>query len=356
MNEEREKKTKNGSFQKIANSIIKIEKYPDMASEGLGRAFIYITKVVSILAIIVCMGMMYQTYQMFREGIGYLQNEFPEFSYQEGILEVNSEQTIIISEEHSYVGRTIIDTKTEDEKIINQYMNEIEKVGNGMIVLKNKVILKNGTVAGTISYNYKELLEPIGIKQFTKQNVIDYINSPQIITVYVSAFLTIFAYSFMLYLLTTLSNAIFLSLFGYLATWFARIKIRYLAVFNMAIYALTLSIFLNMLYIAVNIFVDFKIEYFQVMYITVAAIYLVAAIFLLKTEFIKTQAELIKIAEEQEIIRKEMQEKEEQEKKEKEENEKKGKEDEKKQEENEKEEKKSQKKVGDNEEPQSSNA
>lgn len=361
MNEEREKKTKKGFFQKVGDSIINIEKYPDMASEGLGRAFIYIAKVVSILAIILCLGMMYQTYQMLREGIGYLQNEFPEFSYQEGILEVNSEQKLTISEDDSYVGRTIIDTKTEDEKIINQYMNEIEKAGNGMIVLKNKVILKNGTVAGTISYNYNELLEQIGIKQFTKQNVIDYMNSSQIITLYVSAFITIFAYSFIMYLLTTLSNAIFLSLFGYLATWFARIKMRFLAVFNMAIYALTLSIFLNMLYIAINILIDFKIEYFQVMYVTVAAIYLVAAIFLLKTEFMKTQAELMKIAEEQEIVRKEMQEKEEQEKKEqeekeKEQTEKRDKEEEKKQKENEQEEKKNDKKVGDNEEPQSSNA
>ena len=322
MSEEKEKKKedtlKKGFFQKIANSITKIEKYPDMAAEGLGKAFTYIVKIVAILAIVLCLGTLFQTYQMLQEGIQYLQNEFPEFSYKDGILDVSSDERLTISEDDSYVGRTIIDTKVEEEQTINQYINEIEKSGNGMIILKDKIILKNGAVAGTINYYYKELLDKIEITEFTKQNVIQYANSWQVISLYVSVFITIFIYSFIMYLLTTLSNAIFLSIFGYLTTWIARIKMRFLAVFNMSIYALTLSIFLNILYIVVNLFIDFHMEYFQVMYVAVAAIYLVAAIFLLKTEFVKQQMELMKIVEVQEMVKKEMEEKEQQEKQEQE--------------------------------------
>lgn len=307
-----------GFFQKVWNAITKIEKYPDMAAEGLGKAFSYISKVVAILAIVLCLGTLYQTHKILQEGIQYLQNEFPEFSYKEGKLDVLAEKRLTISEDDSYVGRTIIDTKTEEEQVVNQYIDEVTKAGSGMIVLKDKVILKNGAVAGTINYNYSELLGQMGIQEFTKQTVIDYANSTQVITLYVSIFLTIFIYSFIMYLLTTLSNAVFLSVFGYLTTWIARIKMRFLAVFNMSIYALTLSIILNMLYIAVNIFIDFKMEYFQVMYVAVSAIYLVAAIFLLKTEFMKQQAELMKIAEAQEIVRREMQEQEEKERREQE--------------------------------------
>lgn len=307
-----------GFFQKVWNAITKIEKYPDMAAEGLGKAFSYICKVVAILAIVLCLGTLYQTHKILQEGIQYLQNEFPEFSYKEGKLDVLAEKRLTISEDDSYVGRTIIDTKTEEEQVINQYIDEVTKAGSGMIVLKDKVILKNGAVAGTINYHYGELLGQMGIQEFTKQTVIDYANSTQVITLYVSIFLTIFIYSFIMYLLTTLSNAVFLSVFGYLTTWIARIKMRFLAVFNMSIYALTLSIILNMLYIAVNIFIDFEMEYFQVMYVAVSAIYLVAAIFLLKTEFMKQQAELMKIAEAQEIVRREMQEQEEKERREQE--------------------------------------
>lgn len=93
---------------------------------------------------------------------------------------------------------------------------------------------------------------------------------------------------------------------------------RYVAIFNMSIYALTLSVLLNVIYIAVNAFITFNMEYFSVMYSAVAAIYLVAAILILKSEFIKKQQELIKIAEAKEIIKKEEQSKQEEEKEEKE--------------------------------------
>lgn len=90
-----------------------------------------------------------------------------------------------------------------------------------------------------------------------------------------------------MYLLTIISNVVLLSFFGYITTLLARIKMRYVAVFNMSAYALTLSVILNMLYVAVNIFVTFNMEYFQVMYVAVAAIYLVAAILILKADFMK---------------------------------------------------------------------
>ena len=161
--EEQENKTlKKGFFKKVWNSISKIEKYPDMAAEGLGRAFIYMCKLVAILAIVICLGIMYQTYQMIQEGTNYLQNEFPDFS---------SEEEIIIPEENSYVGKTIIDTKVQDEQTINSYINEIEDAGNGIIILKDKIILKNNAVSGTISYNYNEILGQMKITQFTKQIV-----------------------------------------------------------------------------------------------------------------------------------------------------------------------------------------
>lgn len=176
----------------------------------------------------------------------------------------------------------------------------------------------------------------MGITEFTKQTVIDYANSTKVINLYVSMFITIFIYSFMMYLVTTLSNAVFLSIFGYFAAWIARIKMRFVAIFNMGIYALTLSTILNILYIAINIFIDFNMEYFQIMYVSVAAIYLVAAIFILKTEFLKKQAELMKIAEAQEIVRRELEQKEQEEKEEKEkkERQKKDKEEEKKKKDN----------------------
>ena len=108
-----------------------------------------------------------------------------------------------------------------------------------------------------------------------------------------------------LYTLSTLTDALILSALGYITTIIARLKMRFPAIFNMAVYSLTLSLILNIIYIAVNIFIDFNITYFQVMYTSVAYIYLVAAIFIIKSEFMKKQAELMKIIEEQEKVKQE---------------------------------------------------
>ena len=313
-NNQSEKVKKQGFFKKVWYSITKIERYPEMAAQGLGKAFSYICKVVAILAIILCFGSMYQAYQILQEGVAYLQNEFPEFSYSDGILSIDSENPITISAEDSYVGEAIIDTKTEDQQTVNQYISEIEQSGDGIVVLNNRVIVKTSSISGTISYEYDQMLNQVGVTEFNKQDLINYINSSQMYNFYISIFLTIFVYSFAMYLLTTLSNAVFLAVFGYLVTWIAKIRMRFVAVFNMAVYSLTLSTILNMMYIAINIFVPFAMEYFQVMYVTVAAIYLIAAIFLLKSEYIKRQAELMKLAEAQELVKKELEQKEEEEK------------------------------------------
>lgn len=308
-------------FKKVYNSIVKIEKYPDMAAQGFPKAISYITKLVVILAIVLCLGMVYQTHGLIQDGVNYLQNEFPDFSYKDGTLTVNSEEPIII-EDSPVMGMAIIDTTTEDENKVNEYITSIEQAGDGIVVLKDRVILKNISVTGTINYNYKDVLSQMKIQEFTKQDVINYANSTQIVNLYISVFITMFVYAFIMYFITTISNAFLLSIFGYLTTWIAKIRMRYVAVFNMTVYALTLSIILNILYVAVNIFINFNIEYFQVMYVAVAAIYLVAAIFILKGEFIKKQQELMKIAEVEAVIKQQLdreeEEKQEEEKREKE--------------------------------------
>ena len=331
-----EKILKAGFFKKVWYSITKIEKYPNMSAQGFGKATSYLAKIIAILAIIISLGMVYQAHNMIKEGVGYLENSFPDFSYKDGILDVSSEGSITISAEDSYVGETIIDTKTDDDAVKNEYVNKVTNAGGGIVILKDEIRIKNSSVAGVISYSYKETIDKMGITQFNKQDVINYVQSGQMVSLYVSVFLTNFIYAFMMFLLDGLVSALFLSVFGYFAAWLARIKMRYVAIFNMAVYSLTLSIILNMIYLGINIFIPFEMQYFQVMYVTVAAIYLVAAIFILKSEFIKKQMELMKIAQAQEIIKKQMEEKEQEEKnrKEKEDRKKKDKEEEGKKKEN----------------------
>ena len=305
INEEKIQTKKMNFFKRLWYSISKIEKYPDMAAEGFKRALGYLVKIVMLLTLVISAGMIYQTHILIQKGVNYLKDEIPEFTYKDGVLSVASETELKINKEKFPIGEVIVDTNTEDEQKVNQYINELTENGEGVVVLKDKLIVKNSSVVGTINYSYKDTFEQMGITEFNKQDVIDYTNGSGMIKLYASLFLTIFVYSFIMYFLTTISNVVLLSIFGFITTLIAKIRMRYVAIFNMSVYAITLSVILNMIYIGVNVFVPFSMEYFQVMYVAVAAIYLVAAILILKSDFIKKQAELMKIAEAEEIIKKE---------------------------------------------------
>ena len=240
MNEESFQKLR--FHKKVWNSISKIETYPEMAAEGVKSAIKYLVKIVAILTVVVCLGIVYQTNSLIQKGVKYLQNEFPDFSYKDGILDVPSDNEIKVLAGENFIGKVIVDTKTEDETKINQYINEVIENEEGIIVLKDRIIIKNSAVVGTISYTYKEAFEQMGINEFTKQDVINYASSGQILTLYFSLFLTIFIYSFIMYLLTTVSNVLLLSFFVFITTLLARIKMRYVAIFNMSVYAITLSV------------------------------------------------------------------------------------------------------------------
>ena len=340
-----------GFFKKVKYSIFNIEKYPEMATEGIGNTLSYIAKLVMILAIVLSVWTLYQTYQMINEGTSYLENEFPDFSYSDGTLTVDSEEAIII--ENEQFGKIIVDTNTDSEETINQYLNQINEYGAGALILKNRAVLKNITMIGEVSYNYQESFNSINLTEFSKQDVVNYVQNGEINSLYFSVFISLFIYSFAMYFINTLWYAIIIGIVGYFTMWMLKMKMRFVAVFNMAIYALTLSTILNILYLIVNMLFNFTIEYFSIMYITVATIYLLAAIFILKTDLMKKQAEVMKIVEAQQIVKKELEEQEKEDKKEKEERKKEDKKEEKKDEETKKEENKGNVK---NDEPEGSKA
>ena len=340
-----------GFFKKVKYSIFNIEKYPEMATEGIGNTLSYIAKLVMILAVVLSVWTLYQTYQMINEGTSYLENEFPDFSYSDGTLTVDSEEAIII--ENEQFGKIIVDTNTDSEETINQYLNQINEYGTGALILKNRAVLKNITMIGEVSYNYQESFNSINLTEFSKQDVVNYVQNGEINSLYFSLFISLFIYSFAMYFINTLWYAIIIGIVGYFTMWMLKMKMRFVAVFNMAIYALTLSTILNILYLIINMLFNFTIEYFSIMYVTVATIYLIAAIFILKTDLMKKQAEVMKIVEAQQIVKKELEEQEKEDKKEKEERKKEDKKEEKKDEETKKEENKGNVK---NDEPEGSKA
>lgn len=335
---------KKGFFKKVWYSINKIEKYSELSAEGFVRAIKYLVILVIILSMISSAATVYRTSLEIKNIAQYINEKSPELTYSEGTLVVDSQEVIV--EENSSFGKIIIDTNTDDEQKINQYINDVQEEENAIIILKDKLILKEVGLQRTADYNYEELFGEMGITQFNKQELVRYLAGTNMMPLYLNLFLVLFIYAFVIYLVNTLFNVIVISVFGYLATIILKLKIRYVAIFNMAVYAITLPTILDMLYIGINAFFRYTINYFDVMYILVASIYMIAAVFMLKSEFNKKQEEIQKIVEVEKQVKEEIKENQ---KEEKEENKDSGKKDKNK-------ENKEKEKVPEGEEPEGSNA
>ena len=303
-NNEKKDEMKKGFFKKVWYSIDKIDKYSELSAEGLKSAIKYLAILMLIIALISGMTTIYRTSLKIKEIAKYIDEKAPELTYKDGTLSVDNQD--IITDENENFGKIIVDTNTDDEQTINKYVNDVNDEENAVIILKNKLILKEANVSGTTNYNYKDLFGELGITEFNKADLINYLSGSGMSKLYLNLFLVLFMYAFAMYLINTLFYVILISTIGYLATMILRLKIRYVAIFNMGIYSITLSTILNMLYIGLNAFYPYKIGYFEVMYVLIASIYMIAAIFILKMEFDKKQGQVQKIVEVEKELKEEI--------------------------------------------------
>ena len=123
-----------------------------------------------------------------------------------------------------------------------------------------------------------------------------------------------FVYLYIIYFISILMDVILLSILAWFVSRISRIRLKYAPSLSVAIHSITLPVLLNLIYIIVNLLTGFKIKYFQLMYSTISYIYVIVAILMIKTDFINRQMELIKLAQEQEKIKKETEQKEDKEK------------------------------------------
>lgn len=294
---------KMGFFKKIWYSIDKVDKYSELAEEGVKKALKYISLLVLILAIIAGGAYIVRTTSAIKEISKYIEEKTPDFTYSNGVLDIKSDE--IIKDTDNEFGKIIVDTKTEDEEQIKKYIEEINNEDNAIIILKSELKIKQTGIQGLINYNYNELLENTGMTELNKQDIVNYLRSSKMITMYLNLFIVLVAYSFVIYFINTMFYVVIISVFGYLTAIILKLKLRFSAIFSMAIYSITLPTLLYMIYIGVNAFFTYNINYFDIMYVLIAAIYMIAAIFILKTEFNKTQGEVQKIVEVEEQIKEE---------------------------------------------------
>lgn len=303
------KELKKGFFKKVWYSIDKIERYAELSAEGLKSALKYLAMLILVIGVIAAASTIYKTSLVVNKISQYIDQKIPNLTYSENTLKVENSEAII--DENEEFGKIIVDTNTDDEQQINKYVSDVKDEENAVIILKNKLILKTSGVSGSANYNYEDLFGQMGITEFNKQQLVDYLTGSTMFKYYANLFLTLFIYAFAVYLINTLFYIIIISMVGFLATMILKLKIRFVAVFNMAVYSITLPTILNIIYIIVNTFYKYAISYFDVMYVMISTIYILAAIFMLKSEFNKKQGEVQKIVEVEKEVKEEQKQEEE---------------------------------------------
>lgn len=305
-------------FKRIYLAIKEFDFYGIFATEKLSVSIKYLLGIILIFVLVVSSVFLYQFHTSVQGAINYFNNNIEELSFSEGVLEINKGDKIEIQNEKEILQYVVIDTEASQEEI-KKYEQNVLSFDNGMIILKDKIIYKNEILAQSMEYKYADIIANYPVVAFHKQDVVNFISSIDMTSLYVSIVIVMFIYLYVIYLATTLVDIVMLGVLGFIVARIAGMRIRFKATFNIGVYALTLPILLNLLYIIVNNLTGFTIEYFSWMYTTVSYIYVIVAILIIKTDFMNKQAELMKIIEEQEKVRQEIKQKEEEERKKEEE-------------------------------------
>ena len=296
-------------FKKVWYSVTKFDKYVQMSLEGTGRALKYLLQITSIFVLIIaCIGI-YTINGSLNLFIDNIENNVPDFKYADGqiaLAEGEESKVYTLNDTNLNFGKVIIDLNTDDENIVSEYEETIKNASEtnnmGIIILKDKVIQVAKLVEGvdgesTISMTYDEVMQSLfgSVEvEITKSNLLEYLDGNGRTSIFIVNFFAYFIAYFIIYLSSGLIYALVLALIGFASAKITRLKLTFAQLFAMSVYAFTLSNILNIIYFVVNYFAGITIKYFDVAYIAIAYVYLVAVLFLIKSDTLKKQEDEIK--------------------------------------------------------------
>lgn len=275
-----EETKKIGFFKRIKMAIFDLEKYSAFLNEKIFVAFKYLFKFLLLLVIIFSIATTIELNQKVDTAFNYFSNQFPSFEYKDGVLNVAQK---VDAYDEKYDAKLIVDTGDVTETQLTGYQDIAKENGTSAILLKDKAIIEtNGVVA---ELPYSDFFGSIGITTLTKENVANKYNETGFMFQVSSA---IFVYCFMVlfiqYFLVVLENILVVAVFGWIASKLIGLKLKFSKAFVVAIYGLTLSNIINVIYSVIATFTTFEIKYFSLMYFIIGYIYMMAVIFMNKAD------------------------------------------------------------------------
>lgn len=282
-----EKEIRLSFFRRMKMSIFDFDKYHIIASEGLGRAMMYLIKLMLLFAIVMSAASIIKVSQLLDQGIEYFSSNVPNFYFEINEFVLDSETDVTI-ENHEYTDFKIILTNSET------YSEDEIRDFDGLAVAftKKHVLLKQQNSTSITTQTYEELGNTIDLNEINKDYIVNMFSGENSYNILANIFAVIFISTFLTYFLTAILDTIALSLLGFIVSRLIRIPFKYGALYSLSISAITLPVILNAIYLIVNMFTGFVIPYFQIMYTLIAYVYLIAALLIMRSEIIKKKVQI----------------------------------------------------------------
>lgn len=288
-------------FKRLKIAIFNLEEYGRFLGEKVSKSIKYFLLLILLITIGTTVADSYKFYGMLNTGINYITNELPEFSYNDGNLKFENN---VQAYDHKYKFKLYINTDdTVSEETLNSYKQDLYSTESGVILLKDKLTFSlNGN---SVEKTYKEIFNveemPISNKQDLLEKVNNFDTSGVITTYGIFEFIILYMAS----ITEKFMDLILIAVFGYVASRLCGVRFKMSPMITLSVYSLTLSLVLRGIYDIVWILTGFVIKYFNVMYLLIAYVYIIAAIFMIKYDLIKQSQELQRIIEVQKQVRKE---------------------------------------------------
>ena len=151
-------------WKKLKFSIFDFEKYQDLALEKIIKTIGYIAILVLIFSLIVSGIMTYKVYGACKSIREYIDENIETIDFADNKLNVVSKQmdekTVI--EDEKLNTKIIIMTLNDEEKI-NEAIEELNSSENCILILNDKIMIKNEVLTKPIAYSYNAIAERYNI-------------------------------------------------------------------------------------------------------------------------------------------------------------------------------------------------
>lgn len=269
----KEKNNKINFFKKIYFSVCKIKKYGELSKQGFIKSTYYVMDLILILSVIYASVL---TFQMKRNANGlqeYLEQNFPNLKYEEGVLISEEMERKILNHnlvEVNFGGQLIIDTTTDSETLINEYKNASEP---SILLTSNKYITINSQ--GYVQeYDYKDIInEEQGQLTIGKEYFVNMFSNVSYSYYFFGFFIgSLIGISIIVFLYNLLISGI-----AFIICKIKKIKVKFGEIYNMGLYAQTISIFgyfiMNFIPATIGVYIQLISLFVSVGYLT-SAIYM----------------------------------------------------------------------------------